>query len=63
MTPIKHFMDEHPDLTAFVCFVVLVSLMGVILDSTESLTVALVVGTAFVVIVSLITRPKSAPQD
>ena len=61
MTRIKRFADEHPDLTGFMGFVVLVSLMGVILNSTESLTVAVVVGTAFVVILSLVARPKSAP--
>jgi uncharacterized protein (DUF983 family) len=61
MTRIKHFVDEHPDLTGFVGFVVLVSLMGIILNSTESLTVAIVVGTAFVVILSLVARPKPAP--
>jgi hypothetical protein len=59
MTRIKRFAEEHQDLTGFVGFVVLVSLMGVILNSTESLTVAMVVGTVFVVAVSLVTRPKA----
>jgi hypothetical protein len=61
MTRIKRFADGHPELTAFVGFVVLVSLMGVILNGTESLTVAVIVGTVFVVVVSLVMRPKTAP--
>jgi hypothetical protein len=56
MTGINRFADDHPDLTGFCGFVLLVLLMGFILDSTESLTLAPVVGTPLVVIESLITQ-------
>ena len=46
MTRIKRFVDEHLDLTGFLGFVVLVLLMGVALDSTKSLTVALLTGSS-----------------
>ena len=59
MTRIKRFVDEHLDLTGFLGFVVLVLLMGVALDSTKSLTVAL--GTGLVVIISLVARGKVDP--
>jgi hypothetical protein len=59
MTRIRRFVEGHPDLTGFVGFVALVSVMGVILNSTESLTVAMIVGTA-VVVVSFVTRRKAA---
>jgi hypothetical protein len=56
MTGINRFADDHPDLTGFCGFVFLVLLMGFILDSTESLTLAPVVGTPLVDIGSLITQ-------
>ena len=61
MTRIKRFVDEHLDLSGFLGFVVLVLLMGVALDSTKSLTVALLTGSGLVAIISLVARGKVDP--
>jgi hypothetical protein len=56
MTRIKRFVDEHLDFTGFLGFVVLVLIMGVALDSTKSLTVALLTVTGLVVVMSLVAH-------
>jgi ABC-type arginine transport system permease subunit len=63
MTRIKRFVDGHLDLTAILGFVVLVLLMRVVLDSTTNLTLTLLASTALVVVVSLFTRIKTAPDS
>jgi hypothetical protein len=63
MTRIKRFVDGHVDLTAILGFVVLVLLMRVVLDSTTNLTLTLLASTALVVVISLFTRIKTAPDS
>jgi hypothetical protein len=62
-TRIKRFVDGHLDLTAILGFVVLVLLMRVVLDSTTNLTLTLLASTALVVVISLFTRIKTAPDS
>jgi ABC-type arginine transport system permease subunit len=63
MTRIKRFVDGHLDLTAILGFVVLVLLMRVVLDNTTNLTLTLLASTALVVVISLFTRIKTAPDS
>jgi hypothetical protein len=57
MIRIKHFVDEHPDLAAFLGLIVLVLLMRFALESTENLTTVLL--GASVVVVSLLARRRA----
>lgn len=57
MIRIKHFVDEHADLTAFLGLIVLVLLIHFALETTENLTTVLV--GASVVVVGLLARRRA----
>jgi hypothetical protein len=57
MIRIKHFVDEHPDLAAFLGLIVLVLLVRFALETTENLITVLV--GASVVVVSPLARRRA----